>query len=285
MTKRTLGLSKTTSMIDVVRGHHLPGFGRQVDADVHVLDPLTAKGVSGNVPEDDGNRSVYAGPIGALLAQSDGLVPQLNFLDPRKRAEMRDTRRIKILATAGAAVLTAAAVFSGFAAYLNSWDAELDTMRMELAQVEKRLRDNQPTMSASNAIALWHRSTPYWSQELADISDALAQVNAPAPGAEPTRESHRVLLTQLNLSTTAASSGVLGHVSGDGLARTGLDVSRMREALVARDFRVHPSEVKWGNQDSTYIREFQLDLDSGDKPQPTRPGQRARRGAANLSRR
>lgn len=241
---------------------------RQMDTDVQVLDPLTAHGVAGRLPDEDGQRGVYAGPIGALLVQSEGLVPQLNFLDPRKRPEQRDTRRIKVLAVAGGVIVTIAAIYSGFTAYLNSWDDELDAMRTDLAQVEKRLRDNQPTLAAAEQIGVWHRSSPFWPQELADISHALTQVNAPAPGADVTRDSHRVFLTQLNLSTTAASSGVLAHVSGDGFARTGLDVSRMREALVDRKFRVHPSEVKWSKRDSTYIREFQLDLDSGDKPQP-----------------
>ncbi|MGC1273267.1 MAG: pilus assembly protein PilM [Planctomycetaceae bacterium] len=197
----------------------------------------------GMAVEGDGvDVAALAAAAGQLEA---GGPPRLDFLNPRKRIEKPDRRRLHIgLAVGGvvAALLAAYGVSWMKQAELQDEIAMLNSQSGDLAQ---KIKLAQPTVDAMKAIDAW-------SVDQAETGELLAALDAALPGTE------RLYLTELDLEPAGRND--LGRINGKGAARSRFDVEALNDALAAKGYRVTPPAITTSARDPEYPHRFDLIL-------------------------
>src|SRR5262245_13461881 len=128
---------------------------RRLQCEVLALDPFTSVERDARVGDAIADRSLFAGPIGMLLARSAPRVPALDFLSPRKPAVKRDERkRRKIMAIAGAGALV---LLLGGAQWLRlgNLDARMEELTDEEVKLTRELADGAPTKASADLVTGW----------------------------------------------------------------------------------------------------------------------------------
>ena len=143
---------------------------RRLQCEVLSLDPFASVDRDPKVADAAADRSLFAGPIGMLLAKSDPRVPGLDFLSPRRPAVKRNIKRQqKILAGAVAAVLA-----FGLIGYqwmrLSRLDSEIDDKNVEETALNDKLKVYEPSDQTAGLVARWDAEGEDWLEELAELN-------------------------------------------------------------------------------------------------------------------
>ncbi len=146
---------------------------RRLQCGVLPLDPFSSVERDPRVGDAVADRSLFAGPIGILLAKNDPRVPGLDFLSPRRPAVKRDVKRQRLI-RAGALAAALVLVLGG-AQWLRL--ARLDAQIAELNDQENELnldlQKGEPAAKASNLVAQWVADGDDWLAELPELTRRL----------------------------------------------------------------------------------------------------------------
>lgn len=247
---------------------------QRFNCDVHELDPLASKIVSGSGLELPQGHSAFSGPIGLVFAAIESNVPQIDLLSPRKRPEVQDNRRVKILAGVGLAVILFAGVYSWRSWKMQDLESDIETATSDAEQIAKLNKAKEPVLDSVQELENWGRGDFDWLASMATLNQSLKSVNAEGSSGEVSSDSHQVYVSELHLAD--ATGAALAKVRGTGFARTGTVVDELRRELREQDVSVYPSQTKWDRSDPAYVRQFPLEFDAGQRPE-TKQRSRSRR--------
>jgi len=201
--------------------------------------------------------AVSPAALAAAAGQLDaaGGPARLDFLNPRKRVERPDRRRLQ------ASVIAAGVALVAVVGYYLSWQKQGDledriaNLRTEGTELDATLKQGKPTLDA-------HGKVNEWLGDRADWVEQLATLDAAMPGTE------RAYLTKLTFDPATTAS--LGVVRGTGLAKDRFDVQRLNEALAGKGYLVAPKSIIESRRDPQYPKLFELDL-TIPRPKPAAP--------------
>jgi Tfp pilus assembly protein PilN len=202
-----------------------------------------------DAPAKVGAAADSSAPVAAIAAAAgqleQGAIERLNFLEPRKRTEKPDRRKLHLsLAGAGlAAVLVVA--------YAMSWlrqsdlQSEIDRLTAQAGETQKLLDRGAPTLTARTAVNTWAGMQAEVVEQLAALDDAL-------PGTD------RAYLTDLTFEPGGRDT--IGRITGAGAARSRFDVESLNDKLSSKGYRITPTSTQSSNRDPEYPVRFELIL-------------------------
>ncbi|PQO25434.1 hypothetical protein C5Y96_24135 [Blastopirellula marina] len=146
--------------------------GEDLKAKVEFLDPLSAEHVSSSVQVAPEIASQFGALIGTLLADGSAHQATIDFLNPRRKPDPPDRKRIFVLAGLAAASVVLMAtylMYSGIA----SRDAEIAELKENIAKLQK---SNKPLIAIEDEVIEidnWVTSDVQWLNELYRMSKQL----------------------------------------------------------------------------------------------------------------
>jgi Tfp pilus assembly PilM family ATPase len=196
---------------------------RRLQCEVSPLDPFASVERDPRVADAIADRSLFAGPIGMLLAKSDPRVPGLDFLSPRRPPVKRNVRKQqKILA--GAAVATLAALLVGYQwMRLASLDSQIDDLKTEENDLTDQLTKGAPAAGAAALVGEWEAEGEDWLEELAELTERM-----------PSTE--KVFLRQLKCDPKSGSSPA-ANMKLEGYARDQSDALGLNPRFLVKGDR------------------------------------------------
>ena len=204
------------------------------------------------IPVESGDASPAEAAAALGQAMSGGL-PRLDFLNPRKRVEKPDRRRLRAAVAAGGLGLVVAGAF-GWSFFARSTIAgDIAVLEESDRGLDRQIKAGQPLVTSAAAVDGWLGTRTDWADEFAKLGGSL-------PGTD------RAYLTDLTLEPGAKDSG--GHVRATGLAKTRGDAEALADTLSGSGYRVSPRPIVQVNRDPEYPIRFELDL---LLPKPTPP--------------
>ena len=217
--------------------------GRRLDCTPQILDPFGGMEVSREVAAGQTETSLYAGPVGLLLARSDPRVPGIDFLAPRQPVARPDLRKRRaILAGAGAALL--AATLGGLYA-LNLYDLQsrIDELSHQDAQLKALLKKGEPILQSAGLVEQWHAGETPWLDELATLSERMPP-------------NDRAYLSSLNFDPKSGSAPA--RLRMEGFARDRDDIMKLGDRFHGADkkYRVLPHGTSAATTDTLYPWRF-----------------------------
>jgi hypothetical protein len=216
--------------------------------EVGTIDPLAVPGVELTTTDVPGDRALYAGPVGMLLAQSGGLTESLDFLNPRRPPARRDSRKLKAGLIAAGALFAAAVGYGGLHLYLAGLDAEIRDKVQMVAELEDSVKRGRPQVESAQLVEDWIDGSVHWL-------DRMEELAATMQGTE------RLYLSKVDFDSKTGRSSV-GEIKGEGVARDRSDVYSLYKAIGehART-EVHTKEIPQTSTDADYPYKFWLDVD------------------------
>jgi Tfp pilus assembly PilM family ATPase len=224
---------------------------RRLQCEVVALDPFTSVERDPRVGDAIADRSLFAGPIGMLLAKSDPRVPGLDFLSPRQPPVKRDVRkRRQILAGAGALALV---LLLGGAHWwrLSGLDAEILELANAQTKLDQEINLEAPAKNASDAVAVWVANGEDWLDELVELTERMPATD-------------RVFLSSLVCEPRYQGTG-FAKFALKGLARKREDALHLNESFLgAADryqglpVRERPADNKIEYYDTSFDKDIRL---------------------------
>jgi Tfp pilus assembly PilM family ATPase len=146
---------------------------RRLQCEVLPLDPFASVERDPRVADAIADRSLFAGPIGMLLAKSDPRVPGLDFLSPRRPPVKRNVRKQqKILA--GAAAATVLALLVGYQwMRLSGLDSKIEELNEQETELTNQLTKGAPAADAAALVGEWEAEGEDWLEELAELTERM----------------------------------------------------------------------------------------------------------------
>jgi len=146
--------------------------GDDLKATVEFLDPLSAEHVSSSVDVTPEIASQFGALIGMLLADGSAHHANIDFLNPRRKPDPPDRKRIFALgglAAASLVLLVTYLLYSG----ISSRDAEIEQLKEDIAKLQK---SNKPLVAIEEEVIEidnWVTADVQWLDELYRMSDKL----------------------------------------------------------------------------------------------------------------
>jgi len=219
--------------------HLAEALHRRLACEVKPLDPFAAVDCDPQVAQTISDRSLFAGPVGMLLAHSDARVPAIDFLSPRRPPVKRDERKRRaVLAGAGVAALL---VFLGIFQWyrVSELDARIAALDQDTRDLDEKLKRGEPASNADGFIAQWQGDGEDWLDELIELTRRM-----------PSTE--RVFLQKIVCNPKSA--GGPAGIRLEGLARERKDALDLNDLFLAKGDRyqgmpvaetVAPKEVEY----------------------------------------
>ena len=246
--------------------------------EVHDIDPLELGFVSGDMSSLSGGHAAFAGPLGLTLSREESVVPQLDFINPRKRVEVQDNTRTKVLAGVGCAVVLLAGGYSWFLGKIGDLEDEIASARSQTQTLNQENLDAEESLDSADSIRKWKQTDFDWLAAIGSVNETMTEVNAESEEGEVTSDSHRVYLSEMHFEGGLLNA--LGHLRATGFARTGGDVDELKQELRAGELDVYPSQTKWSRKDAAYLREFPLEFDMAPREPETNTRSRRTRSSS-----
>ncbi|MEO1997065.1 MAG: hypothetical protein ABGZ17_17490, partial [Planctomycetaceae bacterium] len=263
--------NETAGLCDLIR--------ERLECDVQALDPFESIDAKARVVADLEQRSGFSSPIGMLLSHGGGVIPSVDFLNPRRKQIPRDTRKLKATLAAAALFLVAATGYGWYWNSLASLDAQIESASKKQAKLNTTIQQGQPTLQAATQVDDWNRHNINWLDTLTQFNHLFTNLNSDGSTEDGlgTRNSHRIYLTELHFEATGQTSQ--GQIRAMGFSKLGGDVDELRDDLSDQDYRVFPYEIKWSKRDpGGYFREFPMDFEIGNMPKTPSGPRSGRRG-------
>ncbi|QDU76182.1 Competence protein A [Bremerella volcania] len=146
--------------------------GNELKATVEFLDPLTAEHVSSNVELSPEIASQFGALIGTLLADGSSHHATIDFLNPRRKPDPPDRKRIFALsglAAASVVLLVTYLMYSG----ISSRDAEIAQLKEDIAKLQQ---SNKPLVELEEEVIEidnWVAADAQWLDEIYRMSKKL----------------------------------------------------------------------------------------------------------------
>jgi len=136
---------------------------------IQFLNPLAAEHISSQVQVASENTGHLAALIGMLLADADASHAKLDFVNPRRKPDPPDRRRIFSLGALTAATVVLAV---GYLLFSGLWarDAEITELKLKLAKLKNSNKALVQTEQEINEIDEWLQTDIQWLDELYHLS-------------------------------------------------------------------------------------------------------------------
>jgi hypothetical protein len=181
----------------------------------------------------------YAGPIGALLAQSRPRVTAVNFLAPRKLIEKPDPRRRRY-AILGGGIAAAALVWTGLTvSEFSDLDRRIGIERSGRDQTKEVLDKGDARLKSMQAVEAWLKGQPQWLDEWKELLATLPKTD-------------RLYIKSIRFEPNTRPGS--GRIALEGYARERSDVLQLTERLVAagEQYEVAPPVAAESKDDNFY---------------------------------
>jgi Tfp pilus assembly PilM family ATPase/Tfp pilus assembly protein PilN len=236
---------------------------RRLSCEVKSLDPFASIDRDASVADAVTDRSLFAGPIGMLLARSDPRVPAVDFLSPRRPPAKRDTRKQRLVtigAGAGALVVLLAA-YQWW--HISDQQSQIDALKAESARLDENIKKGQPIVNAEKLVTQWQAEGEDWLDELAALTKRMPPTD-------------KVYLKSLAMKPKLGTSE--SHIALEGFARDRKEALNLNEVFLATGDRMHgmpvvekaaPKEIeyyKW-----SFNKDIHLSDESAKKPKGRSP--------------
>jgi hypothetical protein len=196
---------------------------RRLQCEVLPLDPFASVERDPRVADAIADRSLFAGPIGLLLAKSDPRVPALDFLSPRQPPVKRNAQRqLAILAAAGAVVLVA--LLGGYQWHrLSVIEAQIADLKEQEENLDTALKKGDPAFKASALVAEWEAESEDWLDEMTELAGRMPATD-------------KVYLKSLRFEPKSTATGP-SRINLEGFARDREEAMKLNERFLAADDR------------------------------------------------
>jgi len=202
--------------------HLAEALHRRLACDVLPLDPFSAVDCDPHVAQTISDRSLFAGPLGMLLAHTDPRVPAIDFLSPRRPPVKRDERKRRAV-LAGAAAAGLLVLLGGFQWYrVSELDAKIEALDLEARDLDDKLKRGEPAAKAEALVAQWQADSEDWLDELVLLTRRLPPTD-------------KVYLQKIECYSKAGT--LPGGIRIEGLARERIDSLGLNETFLAKGDR------------------------------------------------
>jgi hypothetical protein len=191
---------------------------RRLQCEVVALDPFTSVDREQRVGDAIADRSLFAGPIGMLLARTDPRVPGLDFLSPRQAIEKRDTRKQRLIRAGAGALALVLLLGTAHWLRLNNLDVQIEDLAEIERKLDQELAEGAPAKKSSDEVAKWVADGEDWLDELPELT-------ARMPGTD------RVYLKALRCEPKTAGS-LFARFHLEGFARDRQAALNLNEAFL-----------------------------------------------------
>ena len=185
----------------------------------------------------------YESLVGAALPSDRRLM--IDLLNPRKRVERPDRRRLYYsLAGAGVALILLLS-YGVFLSKKNALEASIVGLEDRVFELDGQLRTGEPRTEAHAAIS-------EWMQSKADSVEVWNEFRSLMPSTD------RLYIKDIRIAPQ--SGDVIAKYTGVGYARRRSDVNDFNTKLRDHGFQVKPQAMKEAKYDPDFPIEFQLDI-------------------------
>jgi Tfp pilus assembly PilM family ATPase len=211
--------------------HLAEALHRRLACDVLPLDPFSAVECDSHVTQTISDRSLFAGPVGMLLAHSDPRVPAIDFLSPRRPPVKRDERKRRA-ALAGAGVAALLVVLGAYQWYrVSELSAAITALDEEASDLAAKIKKGEPATNAEALLGQWRADSENWLDEMVELTRRI-----------PSTE--KVYLQKIECYS---KSGTLpGGIRIEGLARERKDALELNDTFLAKGDRYQGLPVSEG---------------------------------------
>lgn len=144
---------------------------QELQIDVEVLDPLSFVELTdearANQPESTG---AFAPLMGMLIDEATEQAPAIDFLNPRRRPEPPNRRRLYSW-IGGAAAAVALVIFGLVWLQLSRLDGRISELQRELAQQKKLADQGRPVRDEVAKLDQFETANVFWLDELRELSE------------------------------------------------------------------------------------------------------------------
>ncbi len=220
----------------------------RLSSEVSVIDPLSTTGVTSSASDVPGDRSLYAGPIGMILSRTDNLVDAVDFLNPRKKAVKRDTRKVNAAISAAAIVVLCIIGYSFRSSKIGDLDAEIGGLQERDAELKEllELESSKEALTTSEEYNDWEATRVRWRNPVTEIVTSIPSTDD-------------LLFSEMRLESK--SGEFPGIVSGTVHAKARYHVESLQRELSDAGFRVKPNQITYDADDGEFPYRFRLDVD------------------------
>ena len=196
---------------------------RRLSCEVKSLDPFAWIERDASVADAVADRSLFAGPIGMLLARSDARVPAIDFLSPRRPPAKRDTRKQRLVA-AGAAAGVLVLALGGYQWWrLADQESQIAALTDEANALNEKIKKAEPVTRAEALVTQWRTDGEDWLDELVALD-----------GRMPATE--QVYLKSLNLKPKSGTTEA--NIVLEGFARDRAEALKLNDTFLATGDRL-----------------------------------------------
>jgi len=185
--------------------------------------------------------------LGALLGQSDPVLQNVDFRNPRKSVVKPKRTKLLVGLVAAALCVIVGGTYGGVRLYLNSLADQIADRKAQDQQLESALTRGEPVLQMSEFLDELESRRVDWLDQMQHISLSM-------PGTE------RIYLERWRFD--AVPGDVVGRVHADGFARARQDVEATNQRLADQGgFRVRPNAIRSHRGDPEYPVRYELDAD------------------------
>lgn len=183
---------------------------------------------------------------GAVFAESQSVVPQVDLINPRRAPEVPDRRRAKVLAGVLAALVVFASLFTWRQNKIRTLTDETADLTSAADEIRTAMQLGEADLNAATLINDWVQRDISWLGELQKIRELL-------PGTD------RLIVRGFQFAVREGSAGT-GTIRMDGKARTADDIELLARKFVEAGYLVDPFKPQTSPRDPEYPVEVTLQL-------------------------
>lgn len=217
---------------------------------------------------DLGVESAYLGAVAAGLAESLGVPPTIDFLNPRGSQVERPSRRPIYLAAGATAAIVLGGAWWGYA-HLNRFEGETQQLRVELRGLNEQIERFAPIRKRSESVGRWLATDVTWLDELERLSRTLR----PLPlDSKEFAASHDVQVTGVTAIAKAGLTESGGTITLEGYARNPDDLNEIERDLRDAKHQVEPGAVAVVQGNGEYGWSFRSVVTAAPATDPSEEG-------------
>lgn len=210
------------------------------------FDPLKASDVDLRATAAPGDRGLYTGPVGMLLAQTGKTVEVVDFLNPRKPQVKQgpNKRRLALAGIAAAGLAIAAAAW--YWQQISSLNTEIARLESESMEKELENKSNKDIVPTAKTIGDWDTRNVHWLEQTVKVIESLGGRD-------------RSYLELLRFAPEVR--GPIATLQIVGFAKGRPDSDLIDKRLVERGFTVQPHAAMVESKDSEYPYRIELKVE------------------------
>lgn len=205
------------------------------------FDPL---GNDTNIPEDQ--HGYFTAPAGHLYARHGALSEAVNFLDPRKAVQKRDTRKLRMALGAAGVIGVLGAGYYLFQSNLRNKEQQVADISAEAAEINKKLNldANKDLQTAAGFVRRWQSHA---NDQLAHLQ----RIQGLLPGGD------LMIVDQIDLLPGRGDHQAQVHL--EGIARSADEVNDFTKELNRAGYVVQAPGIVPSRRDEDYVVQFTID--------------------------